>query len=284
MSGDMIGSKKLASRHHDENGELWLVSYADMMTLLFGFFVILYSFSQVDQERLSSFGKEIAEAFGSKKAEKGESEGGVMSEARKQRALQLLVAVLNLGDDVNQGVEKIEKMASEAQARSELAKAVTAKMKPLAKDELKGIDVTEPDELDSVRIGINAKLLFEGGSAELLPEAKVRLRAIAGEISPLRDVVGLEIIGHTDARPPGKSSKFQSNFQLSAARAAAVAGELQSAGLEGRQIKVIGMGGSLPLFPETSRDGKVNEANMARNRRVEILVRRMKAPEGGAAR
>ena len=108
---------------HPDHGELWLVSYADMMTLLFGFFVILYSLSAVDEKKMQAVGKQLAEAFGGETEKvQSKSDVGMQLEARHLRALQLLVAMLNLGDNLEDAVGNIEKRAAEAKGM-EAAKA-----------------------------------------------------------------------------------------------------------------------------------------------------------------
>src|SRR5271170_1548655 len=99
----------------DDHGGMWIVSYADMMTLLFGFFVILYSLSQVDEKKLSVVGKELAAAFrGEIEKKQSESQVGMLMEARQIRALQLLIAMLNLGENMDQAVDNIERRVAEA--------------------------------------------------------------------------------------------------------------------------------------------------------------------------
>src|SRR4051794_26707088 len=100
--GHLIGKHKPES--HEEP---WLVSYADMMTLLFGFFVILFSLSQMDENKFTSVGKQLAEAFKGQ-VDKNETEVGMIMEARQIRALQMMVAMLNLGD-MEKVVESVER-------------------------------------------------------------------------------------------------------------------------------------------------------------------------------
>src|SRR3954469_3184543 len=106
----MLIGKRHRGSGHEANEELWIVSYADMMTLLFGFFVILYSLSNVDDRKLSVVGKQLAAAFrGEVDHKDSKSEVGMLMEARQIRALQLLIAMLSLGENMDQAVDNIER-------------------------------------------------------------------------------------------------------------------------------------------------------------------------------
>ncbi len=274
----MIGKKFGSSLHrHDDSAdhsELWIVSYADMMTLLFGFFVILYSLSQIDDKKFSTVGKELAEAF-SGKVDKSETEVTQLMDARQIRALQMLVAMLNLGENVEQAVENIERKAAGAQsmeaARQMLIEDLKAKHEEANLDALR-LNVTHKD--DEVEIALPDTMLFESGTADLTPRAKIGLQRIAGFLTRVKGLAGIEVVGHTDSLPPSRSAKFPSNFALSAARAGAVTEELIKHGVEGKTLATRGMASLQPLFPERRSDGSIIPANLAKNRRVSILVKK----------
>jgi hypothetical protein len=119
MSEPAVESNPLAHIEDDEehDNELWLVSYADMVTLLFGFFVILFSLSDLDDKKFDQMTARMAEAFKANDGKKSaETDAGVSTEARQLRALQMLVAMLNLGDSVDDAVPKIEKSFAEGKA------------------------------------------------------------------------------------------------------------------------------------------------------------------------
>lgn len=263
----LIGKKTLQT-YSVEHSEPWLVSYADMMTLLFGFFVILYSFSQVDQERLDKFGEEMNKTFGKGDAKSAENPS-TSSEARRLRALQLLVAMMNLGDDMDRAVGKIEKAANEATSQDAALKALRGKLQEGKKSEMFGMRLLAGADDDVVRIAIPDAFLFANGGSSVDQSAKEKLRLIARNIAELGQVVSVDVEGHTDSR----QGKTNGNYGLSAARAAAVADELARGGLRAENLRTIGMGSSKPIFPEYSGSKPLTD-NMARNRRVEIVVRK----------
>ena len=274
LLGKRFGNNMQRHGDNSEHAELWIVSYADMMTLLFGFFVILYSLSQVDDKKFSAVGKELAETFRGQ-VDKSETEVGQLMDARQIRALQMLLAMLNLGENVEQAVENIERKAAGAQsmdaARRMLIEDLKAKDQDATLESLR-LNVTHKD--DQVEIALPDTMLFESGTADLTPRAKVGLKRIAGFLTRIKGLASIEVIGHTDSLPPSRSSKYPSNFALSAARAGAVTEEIMKHGVEGKNVATRGMASLQPLFPERRSDGSIIPDNLAKNRRVSILVKK----------
>jgi len=262
---------------HAEEGEPWLISYADMMTLLFGFFVILFSLAQKDDNKMQAIGKELAESFKGS-VDKTNADTGILMEARQIRALQMLVALLNLGDNVEKAVESVEKIVAGA-------KDMEAAKKILMKD-LKGKDkvveelkMTVAETEDTIELSLPDTALFVSGGADLMPNAKLGLKKIAGHLQKIRGLSGIEVIGHTDSLPPSRASKYPSNYALSAARAGSVTEELIKHGLVPKGIATRGMANLQPLFPERRADRSLIPENLSKNRRVSILIRKKKANE-----
>jgi chemotaxis protein MotB len=259
-----------------DNHEIWIVSYADMMTLLFGFFVILYSLSQVDDRKLSVVGKQLAAAFrGEIDKKESQSEVGMLMEARQIRALQLLIAMLNLGETMDQAVDNIEHKVAEAKNLDAAREAIKAELKPEDDATLAAMKMSMEQKEDRVEIALPDTMLFEPGTADLTPKAKLGLRRIASSLSKLKGLVGIDVSGHTDSVPPSPGSRYPSNWALSAARAGAVAEELVKNGLDPKGLSPRGMASLQPLFPETREDGTRIPENMAKNRRVQITIKRI---------
>jgi chemotaxis protein MotB len=252
-----------------------------MMTLLFGFFVILYSFSTPDKKKISEFGKEIAESMASKtEASKIiKSEENLDKIERQLRAFQLLADMLQLGHTPMEAVENLEK--------ADLTKKQTDAAKAMMKEALSdSIGITKdadgvsfsPSKPDLVNINLAAGLLFEPGKAILKPEATGKLKELSEAISKVRDFVEVEVIGHTDSSPPLKNATYNNNWGLSAARAGSVADALVGFGIAPDRMLTRGMGSIKPVYPEFNASGKPIATNKARNRRVEIIVRRISSP------
>lgn len=274
----LVGGKshsKLAARANNtaEHGELWIVSYADMVTLLFGFFVILFSLSQVDDKKFNSMAEEMAESFKGDVASKKESDQGLLMEARQIRALQMLVAMLNLGENVEQAVENIERKVAAGKSM-EVARDLLMKDIKQNQDQLRELQLAVTDKSDQIEIALPDTMLFESGTADLTPKARVGLKSIASYLMKIQGLTGLEVVGHTDSLPPARSSKFPSNWALSAARAGAVAEELLRHGVSSKSLVTRGMASLAPLFPERRGDGSLIPQNLPKNRRVSIIVKK----------
>lgn len=271
--------KLLGSRpnHHHGGEEPWLVSYADMMTLLFGFFVILYSLSAVDEKKFSVLGKELAAAFrGEIEKNETKADAGMLMEARQIRALQLLIAMLNLGENTEQAVDNIERRVTEAKNMEAAREALIEQLKPEEQGVLAQLRMTTVHKEDRVEIALPDYMLFEPGNADLRPNAIPGIKRIAASLVKLKGLVGIEVSGHTDAASPSRTNKYPSNWSLSAARAGAVADELLRNGLDPKRFTVRGMASLQPLFPETREDGTRIPENMAKNRRVQITIRKIR--------
>lgn len=255
---------------HEE--ELWLVSYADMVTLLFGFFVILFSFSTLDEKKFDQMTEKVAEAFNAKDEKRAPvADAGISSEARQLRALQMLVAMLSLGESVDDAVTKIEKSYAESKTM-EGAKAVVAeKVQAESKGLVESVGRGKDEDLQTLEMVLPDASLFPPGSYHLTPEATVKLKALAADLRQVADLTEIEVAGHTDGRRVGPP--YDSNFTLSALRAGAVASVLIRFGVDDKKLTVRGMGSLRPLVPEHDRDGRPLPANMAKNRRVTIALK-----------
>jgi chemotaxis protein MotB len=258
-----------------EDGEGWLVSYADMMTLLFGFFVIIYSMSQVDDKKFQSMGKQLAEAFGGEKQNKNVSlHEGISMETREARAFQLLSSILNLGESEN-AVEKVESAASNEKNMGAAKEIWSKELKGTLTEESNIFPKSSLEKNAHVEMVLPETILFAPGNDLLTMKAESIIKKISQSLQKIEDLVGIEVVGHTDSTPPAANSKFRTNFALSSARAGAVAQALIDNGLDPTAVSVRGMGGLRPLFPETGVTGQTLEENRNKNRRVSIvLVRR----------
>lgn len=268
------------SRHQDEEDdadhgdESWIVSYADMVTLLFGFFVILYSFSTLDDKKFEQMTEKMAEAFKSTEVTKSsESDLGVSAETRQLRAFQMLVAMLNLGDSVDDAIAQIERSFASEKA-AENARAVLAeKAATRTKGLVKSVDVGEGDEFSTVELILPAQMLFSSGGHTLSKQAIEQLKLLAGDLRNVADVEQIEVTGHTDSVSPGKGAFYDSNFTLSSLRAGSVASALIRYGVDEKRLAVRGMGSLKPLVTERDEHGRLNPDRMAKNRRVSITLK-----------
>ncbi len=256
----------MARRKHDEeheNHERWLVSYADFITLLFAFFVVMYSVSRVDNKRMTQAVNSIKWAL------HFSGNGGVGQMPLFDGPAADDVDAVDLGGAGAPGPPHVQaellRQRLEAQLRPYLAQRPGP---PVVSVIVEGSQVT---------VRLAATEFFDPGQAALRPGILPVLDAIADELMPLARPLRVE--GHTDAAPV-RSGRFQDNWELSAARAATVASYLERAHhARPDRLSATGFGAGRPLTDGTSPEARQLD------RRVEIVAELgVVAPERRRAR
>lgn len=205
----------------------WVIPYADFVTLLFAFFTALYAVTAVDASRLSAMADGVREA------------------------LAATDGVLGAGPAIVGPARAVDPSVRERVAR-ELADDLRAARLELTEDR-RGLVLAVPEAFS-----------FETGRADLSPEARALMSRIAGVLAGLPNAARVE--GHTDNMPI-HTSRFNSNFELSTARATEViAFFIGSAGIPPGRLSAAGYS---EFHPRTSND---SPAGRARNRRVDIVI------------
>lgn len=252
--------------------ELWIMSYADMVTLLFGFFVILYSFSNLDEKKFEQLSKDMAKTFQSDVKENDliAHDSDVESQLK---AFKLLVTMLNIADNPADAVKKVEAMTEQRNA-SEVAKNIleeSTQSDKRAVQELVTLSQS-PDVLTEIILPEIS--LFKPGRPDLVPGSEKKIHKLALDIKSVPNVHEIEVIGHTDTAPAAKNSPFGDNFALSSMRAGSVAKLLLKYGIPDKLISIKGMGGLRPIVPDRDKNGRYIPENMSKNRRVHIVLRK----------
>lgn len=253
-----------------EGHEGWIFSYADMMTLLLGFFIILFSFSQLSEQQLESLTKEIAKSFKGESGEKiqSDSEVGMTTEQRQLRVLEMLISMTDLAPDVHTAVEKIEKAHNLSKAGENTSKSLSSVK--AASEKL--LVLSGRDKRALLELVLPSSVLFQTASSRLKPPALKDLKKIASSILGIEDLVTVEITGHTDSRYDENKGSYSNHWGLSAARAGSVASALIKYGVNPLTLQVKGRAFYEPLFEEYTPFGEPIYENMERNRRVHIKV------------
>jgi chemotaxis protein MotB len=242
-------SRKKHEEEH-ENHERWLVSYADFITLLFAFFVVMYSVSRVDNKRLNQAAKSIQWALhysgtgglGQLPLFEGPpSEGGNVMEMA--------------GGGLNPGQQ---------QAMENFRRRVENRIRPFVMQRAGPTAVTVAVEGRRVMVRLAAAEFFDAGQAVLRPQVVPLLDAIAEEIVPLGRPLRIE--GHTDDTP-AYGTRYRDNWDLSASRAATVASYLERAHHAAPALlSATGFAATRPIAKgDTPEDHELN-------RRVEMVV------------
>ena len=235
--------RRIESDH--ENHDRWLISYADFITLLFAFFVVMYAISAVNEGKYRVLSHSLGDAFG--KAPTGED------------ASVPELPTVKLPPEVKQRTLKQQQRLEEQTHMTDVASTLMAAMGPLVKEGK--VKVTQSRR--GISIEINANVLFEPGKAELHPHSLQVLQAVAAGLK--NEPFNLEVTGHTD-NVQISNSTFASNWELSAMRATSVVRLLAANGIPSDRLLAIGSEASHPIASNDTEDGR------ARNRRVELMV------------
>jgi len=230
-----------------ENHERWLVSYADFITLLFAFFVVMYALSSVNEGKYRVLSDSMINAF---------RHVPVVS------AGQTVVVVPSPPSPPKPTVLSKAQEAAKQRQRDKMrniAKDILQVMAPLV--EQGKVRVLETSR--GVTIEINDSILFSPGQALLQPASIKAMRAIAEVLAAADFPITIE--GHTD-NVPISTTQFPSNWELSAVRATTVLRLFADAGVMPERLTAIGYSDTRPVEPNLLADGR------ARNRRVTILI------------
>jgi chemotaxis protein MotB len=137
--------------------------------------------------------------------------------------------------------------------------------------------VTIQQRLDRLMIRIGGEALFQPGQTSLRPESRRILDNVIGVLQAFPNY-RIRVEGHTDSIPVGAQSRWTSNWELSAVRAAAVARYLEDKGIDPERLFISGFSFYHPVAPNETPEGR------AQNRRIEILLLPPVSPEDGASR
>lgn len=269
------------------NQERWLISYADFITLLFAFFVVMYSISQVNDSKYRVLSDTFVEAF--------HKTANVQTHSNAQQNASPPTDVINPIDMVNtagqpansdkqnpgvndtatdaepgatQAPVKPDEPVKTSDELTQISDLVTEKFTQLIHDQM--IQVSS-NEL-WLQIELKDSILFSSGSADTSEQAQKIFDEIAGILKNYSNPVQVE--GFTD-NIPIKSAKYPTNWELSTARASAIVKYLVSKGVAPERLSAVGYGEYQPVVSNATEQGR------AQNRRVAIMIakRKMNRPK-----
>ena len=250
-----MARKKPPEEH--ENHERWLVSYADFITLLFAFFVVMYAISSVNEGKYRVLSESLISAFKDPAQELvpiqiGDPAAGG-SGILPSRGIRVPVP--------RQADEQYRDQRGQRQAQGlrKLSEAVERRFSKLIRKGV--IDVRRSDFW--IEVEINAKVLFASASAELTEEARPILASLAELVAGTDYRVNVE--GFTDNEPIF-TDRFPSNWELSAHRSAAVVRLFEETGVDAERMSVVGYGPQRPKASNDTAEGR------EKNRRVVLVV------------
>ena len=256
-------ARKRKQEEH-ENHERWLVSYADFITLLFAFFVVMYSISSVNEGKYRVLSSSLFSAFNDPAKSLDPIQYGTPLRAPIIQHKSMVDdddAVSRVG--VDHQIMPSRKQLTEMQ---KIADELEHNLKELVDQELITINKTNL----GVEIEIKSSILFGSGSAKLEKRANPVLMKIADILSKVESNINVE--GFTD-NVPIHTLIYPSNWELSAARASSVVRLFAKSKIDPVRLKAIGFGEFRPIADNRTNEGR------NKNRRVTIFVLNSPEPE-----
>nr|WP_288466955.1 flagellar motor protein MotD [uncultured Pseudomonas sp.] len=236
-------------RHEEhENHERWLVSYADFITLLFAFFVVMYSISSINEGKYKILSQTLT---------------GVFNQPDRS------IKPIPVGDERPRTTEPDRSMVDEESSQQQIAASTLQNIADSIRDAFGGL--LQSDQLKVrgnelwIEIELSSGLLFPSGDALPNDEAFEIIEKIAKILAPYGNPIHVE--GFTDNQPI-KTPQYPTNWELSAARAASIVRMLAMDGVDPLRLAAVGYGEFQPVADNATAEGR------ARNRRVVLVVSR----------
>lgn len=247
--------KKRHPKHEEhENHERWLVSYADFITLLFAFFVVLYATSNSDVEKQKQFEKSV-------RANLNLVTSGGGSGSNKNGLTDIQNAFSELNNPLAKTANGDGDRDADKEAEDYVSKALDKSLGKERRD--KNIGEIKHDSL-GLRIALKASAFFATGSAKLKPTALKTLDEVANIIKQTERKVIIE--GHTDNQFV-YGGPFESNWELASNRATTVVRYLIKVhSIDPSRLAAVSYADQKPIAAND------NEENRAQNRRIEVLI------------
>jgi chemotaxis protein MotB len=244
---------KKAAEH--ENHERWLISYADFVTLLFAFFVVMFAASQTDQGKAAQVQESIRKAL-----EDGQfisTIAGILGGSKDNKGL---------GNAQMRGPGGDRKQAKEVPVDGRVLELLPA-MNLLGKeleDEVRKGRMQVNMEARGLVISFREAAFFPSGEDMIPTDTIPTIRRVSEVVIRLPNPIRLE--GHTDSVPIRPGGRFRSNWELSAARAIAMMEMLVNTGVPRDRLSIAGYAENAPAESNDTPEGR------QRNRRVDIVI------------
>lgn len=262
----MIAMRKI-QEEEKKGGANWMDTYGDMVTLLLTFFVMLYSFSNLDtakmQQFLTSFQGNVGILYEGNHIDRNNNSGGVTSSEPGGVSGGVKTDGENGGDshdDIIMGLD-VESMKN--------FKMLYAQVKQYVTDNNLSARIEVVGSNDEIKIRFLDNVLFKSGRADVSAQAESVLNQVAGMFKAYDGYINrIGIEGHTDSLPIN-TGVFESNWELSALRAVRVARYMiEKCSIPPQKVTAEGYGEYHPIGDNSTEEGR------GKNRRVEIVITR----------
>lgn len=231
-----------------ENHERWLVSYADFITLLFAFFVVMYAISSVNEGKYRVLSNALGTAFGKSQS--------IPVPVIEKNTVGVPAIIVRQTAQQRQNAELLNR---EKDSLTGVARDILKALAPLVNQGK--VRVTQSSR--GISVEINASVLFAPGEAKLTPESGEALIAVAQILKNDPHIIQVE--GHTDSIPINTTA-FPSNWELSSVRASSVVRLFLANGIPEKRLTAVGHGPNFPVDSNDTPEGR------QRNRRVEVMI------------
>ena len=239
------------------NHERWLVSYADFVTLLFAFFVVMYSISSVNTSKYADLSEALDGAFS--QTSKIDKQQKPIQQQAELTTIQPIILENPTTEELDKHRQLSEEILKERRQLELVSEQFEDVLQPYIENDL--IEVKRNDFW--IELEMNSQLLFSSGEAELSRKARPVLKKVAEVVRRLPNVINIE--GYTD-NVPIDTIEFPSNWDLSSARATSVVREFINNGISPERLSAIGYGEFHPAADNNSVEGRI------KNRRVVLVL------------
>jgi len=269
-------SRKREHEAEKENGERWLLTYSDLITLLMIFFVVLYSMSKVDAEKFRAVAESLNKALGGGTPAKIEMATSPVGPSLFQSGTPSSTSTVpgkgtdpnnTANTDPDKNGENISAGRGNTEAETMSIEGIKAKLDKFAADNGIQTKLVSSMEERGLVVSIQETLLFESGSADIDAKAREILRSISTVLAPAPNQIRVE--GHTD-NVPIHTAQFPSNWELSVIRSTNVVQILQHEGIAPGRLSAAGYGEYRPIAPNDNAEGH------GKNRRIDLIILRSK--------
>jgi chemotaxis protein MotB len=270
MSGSGRRSRRGGGGHGAANHERWLLTWADLLTLLLALFIVMYAASVVDKRKAADITKSLQEAFAGRVLKGGGSIRDESSADKSQAPVAAVAAIAPLTPRVaeEKTLAPARRAAAAARVEEQELSALKRRLDAVIAQKGLGPDVQTAVERKGLVIRVvTDDVLFASGSAELSPEGGQLLDQLKSVLKVDREHP-IAVDGHTDAVPIS-TGRFPDNWELSAARATSVVRRLAGTVLDPARFSATGHAAEQP------RASNATEAGRRENRRVEISLTRV---------
>ncbi len=243
-----------------ENHERWLVSYADFITLLFAFFVVMYSLSSVNEGKYRVLSDSLISAFEDPPKSLKPVQIGEPIKAPAKLVEEPLIDLEPLVESQDKfSTESVDSSGREKESMGRVGSRLERTLGGLIEQEL--ISVTRTGK--GLEVEINSSVLFESGSALLQAQAVPVLVEIAAIVKSVPNAIRIE--GYTD-NIPIETATYPSNWELSAGRAASIVHLFADENVDPFRMAAVGYGEYRPIALNDTAEGR------KRNRRIVMLL------------